>query len=61
MCTPVVGGLKQIEAPLIREDLKVIQYQSQKADNTFITSDDTSPYNSTQKWAVKRHHREDNN
>ena len=32
---------------LIREDLKVLQYQSQEADNTFITSDGTSPYNST--------------
>ena len=31
------------------------------ADNTFITSDGTSPYNSTRKWAVKRHYREDNN
>ena len=45
----------------MREDLKVIQYQSQEADNTFITSDGTSPYNSTRKWAVKRHYREDNN
>ena len=45
----------------MREDLKVIQYQSQEADNTFITSDGISPYNSTQKWAVKRHYREDNN
>ena len=33
--------------PLIKEDLNVIQYQSQEADNTFITSDGTSPYNST--------------
>ena len=32
---------------LIREDLNVIQYQSQEADNTFITSDGTSPNNST--------------
>ena len=45
----------------MREDLKVIQYQSQEADNTFITSDGTSPYNSTRKWAVKHHYREDNN
>jgi len=52
---------KQMKRPLIREDLKVIQYQSQEADNTFITSDGTSPYNSTRKWAVKRHYREDNN
>jgi len=52
------GHLKR---PLMREDLKVIQYQSQEADNTFITSDGTSPYNSTRKWAVKRHYREDNN
>ena len=37
------------------------KYQSQETDNTFITSDGTSPYNSTQKWAVKRHYREDNN
>ena len=50
-----------MKRPLIREDLKVIQYQSQEADNTFITSDGTSPYNSTRKWAVKRHYREDNN
>ena len=32
-----------VKRPLIREDLKVIQYQSQEADNTFITSDGTSP------------------
>jgi len=50
-----------VKRPLMREDLKVIQYQSQEADNTFITSDGTSPYNSTRKWAVKRHYREDNN
>ena len=50
-----------LKRPLIRGDLKVIQYQSQEADNTFITSDSTSPYNSTRKWAVKRHYREDNN
>ena len=34
-----------MKRPLIREDLNMIQYQSQKADNTFITSDGTSPYN----------------
>ena len=51
----------KLKRPLIREDLNVIQYQSQEADNTFITSDGTSPYNSTRKWAVKRHYREDNN
>jgi hypothetical protein len=50
-----------VKRPLIREDLKVIQYQSQKADNTFITSDGTSPYNTTRKWAVKHHYRVDNN
>ena len=37
---------KVLKHPLIREDLNVIQYQSQEADNTFITSDGTSPYNS---------------
>jgi hypothetical protein len=41
---PGVGFLKR---PPIREDLKVLLYQSQEADNTFITSDGTSPYNST--------------
>ena len=51
----------KLKRPLIREDLKVIQYQSQEADNTFITSDGTSPYNSTRKWAVKRHYCENNN
>ena len=51
----------KVKRPLIREDLKVIQYQFQEADNTFITSDGTSPYNPTRKWAVKRHYREDNN
>ena len=50
-----------LKRPLIREDLNVIQDQSQEADNTFITSDGTSLYNSTGKWAVKRHYREDNN
>ena len=50
-----------MKRPIIREDLKVLQYQSQEADNIFITSDGTSPYNSTRKWAVKRHYREDNN
>ena len=53
--------LQELKRPLTREDLKVIQYQSQEADNTFITSDGTSPYNSTRKWAVKRHYREYNN
>jgi hypothetical protein len=38
------GALKR---PPIGEDLKVLIYQSQEADNTFITSDGTSPYNST--------------
>ena len=56
-----VVPLAFLKRPLIREDLKVIQYQSQEADNTFITSDGTSPYNSTRKWAVKCHYREDNN
>jgi hypothetical protein len=37
----------KLKRPPIREDLKVMLYQSQKADNTFITSDGTSPYNST--------------
>ena len=50
-----------MKRPLIIKDLKVIHYQSQEADNTFITLDGTSPYNSTQKWVVKRHYREDNN
>ena len=50
-----------MKRPLIREDLKVIQYQSQEADNTFITSDGTLLYNSTRKWAVKHHYREHNN
>ena len=50
-----------LKHPFVREDLKVIQYQSQESDNTFITSDGTSPYNPTRKWAVKRHYREDNN
>ena len=45
-------GQGRLKCPLIREDLKVIQYQSQEADKTFITSDGTSPYNSTRKWAV---------
>ena len=50
-----------VKCPLTREYLKVIQYQFQKTDNTFITSDGTSPYNSTRKGTVKRHYREDNN
>ena len=56
-----VGLTSLLKCPLIRENLKVIQHQSQEADNTFITSDGTSPYNSTRQWAVKRHYREDNN
>jgi hypothetical protein len=36
-----------MKRPPIGEDLKVMLYQSQEADNTFITSDGTSPYNST--------------
>jgi hypothetical protein len=39
-----VGKMK---LPPIREDLKVLIYQSQEADNTFITTDGTSPYNSS--------------
>jgi hypothetical protein len=35
-----------VKSPPIKEDLKVSNYQSQEADNTFITSDGTSPYNS---------------
>ena len=50
-----------LNRPLVRKDLKVIQYQSQEIDNTFITSNGTSPYNCTRKWVVKRHYREDNN
>ena len=38
---------KVLKHPLIREDLNVIQYQSQEADSTFIISDGTSLYNST--------------
>ncbi|PUZ56395.1 hypothetical protein GQ55_5G295200 [Panicum hallii var. hallii] len=36
-----------VKRPPIREDLKVMLYQSQEADNTFITSGGTSPYSST--------------
>jgi hypothetical protein len=36
-----------LKRPPIREDLKVLIYQSQEADNTFITTDGTSPYNSS--------------
>jgi hypothetical protein len=39
----------------------VLQYQSQEADNTFITSDSISLYNSSRKRAVEPHYREDNN
>jgi transposase InsO family protein len=35
------------EASPHQGDLKVMLYQSQEADNTFITSDGTSPYNSS--------------
>jgi hypothetical protein len=38
---------EEMKRPPIRGDLKVSLYQSQEADNTFITSDGTSPYNST--------------
>jgi hypothetical protein len=38
------SGMKR---PPIRVDLKVMLYQSQEADNTFITSDGTSLYSST--------------
>ena len=41
------GPTSQFKRPLIREDLNVIQHQYQETDNTFITSDGTSPYNST--------------
>ena len=59
--TERIKGDGKLKRPLMREDLKVIQYQTQETDNTFITSDGTSPYNSTRKWAVKCHYREDNN
>jgi hypothetical protein len=36
-----------LKRPPTREDLKVLIYQSQEADNTFITTDGTSPYNSS--------------
>jgi hypothetical protein len=35
----------RVKRPPIREDLKMLLYQSQEADNTFITSDGISPYN----------------
>ena len=54
-------ALGAVKRPLTREDLKMIQYQSQKTDAIFITSDGTSPYNSMRKWAVKRYYRKDNN
>jgi hypothetical protein len=38
---------RKMKRPPIREDLKVLIYQSQEADNTFITTDGTSPYNSS--------------
>ena len=37
------------------------KYQSQEANNTFITSDGTSPYNSMRWWAKERHYRENKN
>ena len=52
---------RHLKRPLIREDLKVIQYQSQEADNTFITSDGTSPYNSMRSWAKERHYLKNKN
>ena len=43
---PEKDAIQKLKCPLKKEDLNVIQYQSQEADNTFITSDGTSPYNS---------------
>ena len=37
------------------------KYQFQEADNTFIISDGTSPYNSTRWWAKECHCRENKN
>ena len=37
MENPGEGRSCVLKRPLIREDLNVIQYQSQEADNTFIT------------------------
>ena len=54
-------ALIPLEVSPHKRRLKSATIQSQEADNTFITLDDTSPYNSTRKWAVKRHYREDNN
>jgi hypothetical protein len=42
-----VFGFRMLKRLPIKEDLKVLLYQSQEADNTFITSDGTSPYYST--------------
>ena len=36
-----------LKRPLIREDLNVFKHQSQEADDTFIISDGSLPYNST--------------
>ena len=47
MSCPRFSGENHVKRPLIREDLNVIQYQFQEADNTFITSDGTSTYNYT--------------
>jgi hypothetical protein len=49
------------EASPHKRRLKSDTISVQEADKTFITSDGTSPYNSTRKWAVKRNYREDNN
>jgi hypothetical protein len=48
MLVPWAGAVRlcHCEAFPHQEDLKVMLYQSQEADNTFITSDGTSPYNS---------------
>jgi hypothetical protein len=45
--TAALQALGLLKRPPIREDLKVLIYQFKEADNTFITSDGTSPYNST--------------
>ena len=48
----------QVKRPLV---MKIKSDIIRQADNIFITLDGTSLYNSTRKWAVKRHYHEDYN
>jgi hypothetical protein len=51
-CSKAWFGLMLVKRPPIREDLKVLLYQSQEADNTFITPDHRTTLRGNGQWSA---------